>query len=87
MKLHISNETRLSNAIIMEEEAMKDLQGSLRPDFFHGYATAATQVEGAWNQDGKGLTIWDTFAHTSGRAKVLQMMLFALMICISKTSA
>ena len=46
-----------------------DLKGSLRRDFFWGYATAAAQVEGAWNVDGKGESIWDTLAHTPGKVK------------------
>ncbi|KAK7184545.1 Beta-glucosidase 1B 3 [Paraphaeosphaeria sporulosa] len=43
------------------------LKGSLRKDFFWGYATAAPQIEGAWNADGKGPSTWDTLAHTPGR--------------------
>jgi beta-glucosidase len=34
--------------------------------FVWGCASSSYQVEGGWNMDGKGLSIWDTFVHTSG---------------------
>ncbi len=38
-------------------------------DFTWGVAHAAHQVEGAWDADGKGRSIWDTFAHRPGKIR------------------
>ncbi len=36
-------------------------------DFVWGTATASYQIEGAVHDDGRGVSIWDTFSHTPGK--------------------
>ena len=35
--------------------------------FLWGAASAAYQVEGAWNEDGKGVSVWDEFVKIPGK--------------------
>ena len=40
-----------------------------KKDFVWGTATASYQIEGAWNKDGRGLSVWDVFCHEPGNVK------------------
>ena len=42
---------------------------SFPSSFAWGTSTAAYQIEGGWQDGGKGLSIWDAFSHTPGKVK------------------
>jgi len=44
-------------------------KGAFPKDFAWGTATASYQIEGSWNANGKGESIWDRFSHTPGKVK------------------
>lgn len=52
----------------MTSQAVNEGHQAVFPaDFVWGAATAAYQIEGAAEEDGRGRSIWDTFSHTPGR--------------------
>ena len=46
-----------------------------KDDFLWGSASAAYQVEGAWNQDGKGESIWDIYTKSQEQLLKIQMVI------------
>ena len=66
---------KLSNASVIptldpaSEQSSMPGQIAFPKDFLWGSATASYQVEGAWNIDGRGESIWDRYSHTPGNVK------------------
>jgi len=54
-----------TSAVFAQEDGDRDefIYGTFPSGFIWGLATSSYQIEGAWEEDGKGKNIWDTFAH------------------------
>jgi beta-glucosidase len=53
--------------LLAEPERVASSDRSFPKGFLWGSATASYQVEGAVKEDGRGVSIWDTFSHTPGK--------------------
>ena len=49
-----------------DEKMIYEKLDKFRNDFLWGSASAAYQVEGAWDQDVKGKSIWDIYTKKEG---------------------
>ncbi len=59
-------DTTVARQAGLESSADAELIAGLPANFRWGVATSAYQIEGAYDEDGRGLSIWDTYCRTPG---------------------